>query len=98
MRHFNFTNSSYGLHGGFSPILNLKLNCLFLDLKDHPYFNGIDWEMVAARQSEPPYEPNEFHFELGDSVDLEAELEIQPTEELEPSVAEKFKSMFKNKF
>lgn len=65
----------------------------FLDLKNHPYFDGIDWEKVAARESEPPYEPSEFHYNLGDPVDLETELKMQTSQELEPSVAEKFKSM-----
>lgn len=29
-------------------------------MKSHPYFDGIKWEMVATRESEPPYDqPNQ---------------------------------------
>lgn len=30
------------------------------ELKQHPYFEGIDWEKVANRESDPPFEPVEF--------------------------------------
>ena len=28
------------------------------EVKDHGFFNGIDWDMVAKKQYKPPFEPH----------------------------------------
>lgn len=44
----------------------MKLRNAFLlhlpEFKQHPYFNGIDWDKVTNRESNPPFEPIEFKF------------------------------------
>lgn len=67
-------------------------NVLLADVKNHPYFHGVDWEKVDARESEPPFEAKEIQSELGDPFDVRAHLKIFKADELEPSVAEKFQS------
>jgi hypothetical protein len=28
------------------------------NIKDHPFFNDIEWELLAKRKVKPPYVPN----------------------------------------
>lgn len=35
-----------------------------IELKGHSYFDGIDWEEVAQRRSEPPFEPTEMEAQI----------------------------------
>lgn len=28
------------------------------DIKNHPFFEGINWEELAYKQSKPPFKPN----------------------------------------
>lgn len=68
---------------------------LSTEIKNHPYFHGVDWDGVAARESEPPYEPSEYQFNLEHPIDLATKLEIDADNELDPSVAEQFQSRLK---
>lgn len=35
-----------------------------IELKSHPYFDGIDWDKIAQRNSEPPFEPTEMETKI----------------------------------
>lgn len=71
-----------------------------LELKEHVYFNGIDWDEVAKRNFKPPFEPLEVN---------EGSCDLSPVEEmgwtnllkaldtegpLDPVLAERFSSKF----
>lgn len=67
------------------------------ELKDHPFFEGIDWAKVANRQCNAPYEPNEIEINQLAPLNL-TELfksdvdDDDDMEELEPTQAKQFKS------
>lgn len=70
----------------------------FLELKSHPFFDGIDWEKVAERKTEPPFEPTEVNKNLGDPLDSKTLFETEIDEESEAALVEKFRSESKRKF
>lgn len=41
-----------------------------VDLKNHPYFDGVDWQQVAERKSDPPFEPNDIQEDQGSEQDV----------------------------
>lgn len=63
---------------------------LILELKRHPYFDGINWTDVAERKC-PPCRPIEFSFELDDTLDLD-QFRIGTAEEIDADVAERLRS------
>lgn len=58
-------------------------------LKSHPYFDGIDWDQVAARKFEPPFEPMDIQIKQENPIDLMTTLQIDVDEQLGEVVLER---------
>lgn len=63
---------------------------LVLELKQHPYFDGINWADVAERRCRPPCEPTEFSLEADDKLDIE-QLKIGIAQKIDAHVAERLR-------
>lgn len=59
---------------------------LKIELKNLPYFNGIDWDAIYGRKCQPPFEPTEFEFDERNPIDLVARLNIDVNEKLDEAV------------
>lgn len=70
----------------------------FAELKNHPYFNGVDWKMVAKRRSDPPYKPAKRRINLESPFDYLASLKIGTDDMLNGSIIELLRSKFIVKF
>lgn len=42
-------------------------------MKNLPYFDGIDWEKVAERKNDPPFEPIQFELNVSSPLDVTKE-------------------------
>lgn len=62
------------------------------ELKNQPYFVGIDWEEVAEGMSSPPFNPDEIQINLENPSNIAALLETAIDDEHEPIRAEHFPS------
>lgn len=69
----------------------------FLELKGHPFFSGIDWEKVAERTSDPPFEPMGADINMGDPFDSDTLYESKIDEDTEAALAEEFRRELKEK-
>lgn len=65
-----------------------------LEVKNHAFFNGIDWEKVAERENDPPYAPTDLHVTQHTTLDLMAELNIDLDDEIDEYLIQRFSSMF----
>lgn len=65
----------------------------FVELKNHAYFSEVDWEKVAGRKSDPPFEPSELQIKEN-SFNLETLLGMDTDNELETFIVERFCSEF----
>lgn len=69
-----------------------------LELKSQWYFEGIEWEIVAKRESEPPFnQPNpliEAQINWEDRSQFEKMVGVGLNETLEPSIVERLQSNF----
>lgn len=60
-------------------------------MKQHPWFDGIDWQKVADRTCDPPFKPvaeSKVNFEK--PLDLVVHLEIDCNEDLDEGLVNKF--------
>lgn len=62
------------------------------ELKKHSYFNGVDWEMVAEKRSDPPYEPTQRRMNLEHPFDYLASRELGTDDMLDESIIELLRS------
>lgn len=60
------------------------------ELKGNPYFNGIDWKMVAERKSDAPFELNEMKLNLTNPLNLTRFSQIELNSEREANFAKLF--------
>lgn len=63
----------------------------FVEIKNHPYFEGIDWESVAERKSKPLFDPIEIQINENDLVDLTTKLNIDVNEEIDGFILERLR-------
>lgn len=68
--------------------MELITNFDFAELKNHPFFNGIDWAKVAERTCDPPFAPNEMQIDEEASLDWDL-LQLDVDNELEAAVADR---------
>lgn len=65
------------------------------ELKNHPYFEGVDWEKVAEKKSTPPFEPKKNY---GSQLNMDNPQELSVVfaefinDEVDPAVAARFPS------
>lgn len=67
----------------------------FKELKNHHYFDGIEWENVANRECEPPFAPPAIQLNEENQRDLDEVLGYGVDHELSEAVVEKFRGKFK---
>lgn len=63
-------------------------------MKNHPFFEGIDWQMVKGENNEPPFAPIEANIDLGDPLDANTLFESDISEETEAELAEEFRGNY----
>lgn len=66
-----------------------------VDLKNHPFFDGINWKMVAENAFDPPYESIEIQTNLDKPIDLAALLGDGINDELDDTLHNRFRSKFR---
>lgn len=71
---------------------------LFSELKNHPYFHGIDWEQVADRKCDAPFEPIEILLDQNDHLDLFELMEIDVNYKLDAITAKRIHSELKEEY
>lgn len=76
----------------------MEILFLFAEVKNHPYFNGIDWDKVAEGKGQRPYEAHPIEVDYNKTMDLSEELEMDANDELDASVLERLRSKFQNEF
>lgn len=63
-------------------------------MKNHPFFDGIDWKKVADRKMEPPFQPHPIKINENFSYDLTPLLNIPIDDEFRATVGEQFHCKF----
>lgn len=69
-------------------------------MKNHPYFDGIDWDKVAEGKTQRPYEAHPIAINYDKTLDLAEELdgdrdeELDANDELDASVLMRLQSKF----
>jgi len=61
------------------------------DVKNHPFFNGIDWEKMERREYDPPIKPNLNQANCTADADLMDQLVDDEPRKVAPELQEKFK-------
>lgn len=69
---------------------------LFLELKNHSFFDGIDWASVAQSKSIPTYQPNVLEIDYDNPIDLALALEISDDDDIDADLVERFQSKMKH--
>lgn len=70
---------------------------LFLsELKNLPYFHGIDWQLVAEGKSDPPFDPSTTELELDNPQNKTELFNNEMDDTLAAIIAEKFQSKSQN--
>lgn len=70
----------------------------FAEVKNHPYFNGIDWNKVADGTIQRPYEAHSIEIDYDKPLDLVKELEMDANDTLDASVLKRLRSEFDQEF
>lgn len=63
-----------------------------IDLKKHPYFNGIDWNQVAEKTCKPPFKPKRIEYDDEERIDLVERLNINANEKIDETILERLRS------
>lgn len=75
-----------------SESLEIKI-VFFVELKNHPYFSGMDWDKVAARKSTPPFQAYEIQVNEKNPQNIVELLKIDVNDdELDENLTERFRS------
>lgn len=67
----------------------------FLELKNQPYFDGINWEQTTQRQNDPPFEASEITLNDEHPLNVESLFGDRADDKLDESILEKFSSKWK---
>lgn len=70
----------------------------FLELKNHPFFDGIDWQKVAERQNDPPFEATELEIKAETPLDPVSLFGIGFDDEPKKFFVKKFQGKFPRSF
>lgn len=65
-------------------------------LKNHPFFDGIDWRKVNDRGYEPPFEPVETKINWANGKHITEVLDIDNDDEIDATLIDRFRSEFKH--
>eukprot|EP01099_Mayorella_cantabrigiensis_P003426 TRINITY_DN262_c0_g1_i2.p1 TRINITY_DN262_c0_g1~~TRINITY_DN262_c0_g1_i2.p1 ORF type:complete len:373 (-),score=100.12 TRINITY_DN262_c0_g1_i2:422-1540(-) len=48
------------------------------EIRKHPFFNGIDWEKLLAKEIKPPFEPDRTRANVDGTFDLDEQFQLKP--------------------
>lgn len=68
----------------------------FVELKSHPYFNGIEWKAMSERKSVPPFQSYKFEVDDGiRTINLRTRFRINLNDTLDEVTLKRLHSKFK---
>lgn len=73
----------------------MRLNLLFsVELKNHQYFEGVDWEKVNEKRLASPFGPINTQIRMGHILDLRKKLKINENDYIDADTAERLNGKF----